>query len=187
MTTNKSRLPSIDKARKNTHSWIGKITGWVMLILSIPASIIGWLGVHFSLSLKWFVGMGCIGLSLWWSTENYYIGYGGGSLGGDILSGGIQGSVFMGFFLTCLVQFFQMESARERSKARALGDVDSFKADKITVFTGYFFYTVEFLVWVSTFSVRSQGGLVGTVVACLIGWVSIWGFETGVKWIESKD
>lgn len=189
MTTSRRSLRpiSIDKARKDTHGWIGRAAGWVMLVFSIPFSIVGWLGVHFSLSLKWLVGMGCIVFSLWWSTENYYMGYGGGNLWEDINRTGLQFSMVMGFFLCCLVQFFQMESARERARKKTLKDVASYRPNETTILVGFFFYGLELLIWISSLKFRFQGGLTAIVVACLVGFVSIWGFEKGVQWIENKE
>lgn len=177
-----------EKARKNTHDWVGAAMGWVMLVFMIPFSIIGWAFSHFSKVMKWVVGAVMIFFSLFWSTENYFMALGQGSLQEAIASLSFSFSMLISFFVAALIQTYQFESAKERKRDKELKDVDNFKANKIAIYVGYALYAFEVVICLRAIGLRIDGGGIDAVfVALVIGFVSIFGFEIGTDWVESKE
>lgn len=201
MTTTKkivARGDHVKSASKHSKNFTDTIVGYIFLI---PMFLI-WAVTSL---LRWFaynmdtIAMSLLGLfSFGWAVENYFIvlGYSDllGSLG-SLLWGlvtfrpdvSLLVAVLTAFFVATLIQSVQYRSSKERLRAKALADVDGHKPDGNIIWLGWLFYFVETIIAFLSIKTRMAGGGVqGFLLAILIAWVSIWGFEYAANWIESR-
>ena len=195
-----NRGDNVKKLSKNSKGLVETIIGYVFLI---PMFLI-WVVTSL---LKWFaynmdtIAMTLLGLfSFGWSVENYFIVLGYSDLLGSL------GSLFWGivtfrpdvsllvavltaFFVATLIQSVQYNSSKERLRGKAMSDVDGHKSNGNIIWLGWLFYFVEGIIALLSIKSRmagSGGGVQGFLLAILIAWVSVWGFEYAANWIESR-
>lgn len=201
MTTAKkivARGDHVKNASKHSKGFIETIVGYVFLI---PMFLI-WAVTSL---LKWFaynmdtIAMGLLGLfSFGWAVENYFIvlGYSDllGSLGSFLwglvtfrLDWALMVALLTAFFVATLIQSVQYRSSKERLRAKALADVDNHTPNGNIIWLGWLFYFVEGIIAFLSIKTRMAGGGVqGFLLAVLIAWVSVWGFEYAADWIENR-
>lgn len=181
---------------KHSKNFFESFTGYLFMILMFPVWLLGFI-------IKWFahnidmIAMALLAaFSYGWSVENYFLllGYGDllqslGTCFWGVINWNLDFGLFLGVltavFIATLIQSIEYAGAREREKKKRLADVDGHEPDNLTIWAGWLFYFVEFLVALATVGYRvSSSGAQYLPLALLIGAISIWGFEYGVNWIE---